>query len=195
MACWNWQKIKQMLNNTLKLNLCYLKTIHIVHQRYHPKEIWHILKNKQINKCVCIHEIIRLIIMKIKIKVKNRSLRYDVNRSKPRYSKYKKCQYDAAYMYLATPKQHLMINLWKSKATLRLVWKKALLIKKSVYIEILWLISSAAKVFWKYAANLEENTHAEAKIFCYKQWHNIGGKNDTRGIRKYVEKPTKVIPS
>ena len=49
--------------------------------------------------------------MKIKIKMKNRSLRYDVNRSKPRYSKYKKCQYDTAYMYLATPKQHLMINL------------------------------------------------------------------------------------
>ena len=32
--------------------------------RHHRKIIVHILKNKQKNKCVCIHEIIRLIIMK-----------------------------------------------------------------------------------------------------------------------------------
>ena len=31
--------------------------IHIFHQRYHPKVIGHIIKNKQKNKCVCIHEI------------------------------------------------------------------------------------------------------------------------------------------
>ena len=30
----------------------------------------HILKNKQKDKCVCIHEIIRLIIMKMKMKMK-----------------------------------------------------------------------------------------------------------------------------
>ena len=50
-------KIKQMLSNTLRLSLCYLKTIHIFHPRYHPKIIGHTLKNKQKNKCVCIHEI------------------------------------------------------------------------------------------------------------------------------------------
>ena len=32
------------------------------------------LKNKQKNKCACIHEIIRLIVMKRKMKMKNRSL-------------------------------------------------------------------------------------------------------------------------
>ena len=43
----------------------------------------HILKNKLKNKCVCVHKIIRLIIMKIKMKIKNRSRRYGINR--PRY--------------------------------------------------------------------------------------------------------------
>ena len=38
------------------------------------------LKNNQKNKCVCIHEVIGLIIMKIKVKMKNRSHRYDTNR-------------------------------------------------------------------------------------------------------------------
>ena len=35
----------------------YLKIIHILHSRYHPKIIGHILKNKHKNKCDCIHTI------------------------------------------------------------------------------------------------------------------------------------------
>ena len=35
----------------------------------------------QKNKCVCIHEIIRLIIMKVEMKMKNRSYIYDISRS------------------------------------------------------------------------------------------------------------------
>ena len=42
-----------------RLNVCYRKIIHILHQRYHPKIIEHILKNKQKNKYVFIHEIKR----------------------------------------------------------------------------------------------------------------------------------------
>ena len=76
-----------MLSNTSSLNFCYLKTIRILHQRYHSKVIGHILKNKQKNECICIHHIIRL----IKMKMKNRSHSYDINRSKSRYSTYKKC--------------------------------------------------------------------------------------------------------
>ena len=49
-------------------NFCYLKIIHILYPRFHPKIIGHILKNK----CVCIHEIMWLIITKMKIKMKNR---------------------------------------------------------------------------------------------------------------------------
>ena len=57
-----------MLSNTLRLNFCYLKIIHILGARYHPKTIGYNLKTKQTIKYVCIHEIIQLIIMKMKIK-------------------------------------------------------------------------------------------------------------------------------
>ena len=53
---WNWQKIKEMLSNTLRLNFCYLKTIHILHPHFHSKTIGHVLKNKQKNKCVFIQD-------------------------------------------------------------------------------------------------------------------------------------------
>ena len=59
-----------MLSNTLRLNYCYLKIIHILNPHYYPKIIGHILKNKDKNNCVSVHENIRLTIMKIKIKIK-----------------------------------------------------------------------------------------------------------------------------
>ena len=59
-----------MLSNTLRLNFRYLKIIHFLHPRYYPKIVGHILKKKQKYKCVCIHEIIRLITMKMKMKIK-----------------------------------------------------------------------------------------------------------------------------
>ena len=43
---WNWQKIKQIISNTLKLNFCYLKSISVRRQRYHSKIIGHILKEQ-----------------------------------------------------------------------------------------------------------------------------------------------------
>ena len=46
---------------------------------HHPKIIRHILKDKQKNNCVCIHEIIRLTIMKMKMKMKNRSYIHGTN--------------------------------------------------------------------------------------------------------------------
>ena len=94
-----------MLSNTLRLNFGFLKIIHILHLRYHPKIIGHALKISR-NKSVYIHEIIRLIIMKMKIKKKKRSHRYDINRPRYRhghkYNKYKTCpmsHYDNDYMY------------------------------------------------------------------------------------------------
>ena len=60
----------QVLSNTLRLNFCYLKIIHLIHLRYHPKLIGHAPKQMQKNKkkktttSVCIHEIIQLIITK-----------------------------------------------------------------------------------------------------------------------------------
>ena len=143
-----------MLSSTLRLNFCYLKIIHILHPRYHhPEIIRYTLQNKQKNLYVYIHEIIRVIVMKIKMKMKKRSHRYDINRPTSRheqkYSKYKKY---LSMMMLLCIKQHL-INIWSSihekvKLTLRLSWKKALLIKKKAcsflfqnicYIRALWL--------------------------------------------------------
>ena len=60
-----------MLSNTLRMNFCYLKIIHIFHQRYHPKIIGHIQKIKQKRKCVSTHEITQLIITKMKMKMKD----------------------------------------------------------------------------------------------------------------------------
>ena len=67
-----------MLSNTQRLNLSYSKITHNFHPHYHLKIIGHTLKNKQKNKCVCIHEIIQSI--KMKKKMKNRLHRYDMNR-------------------------------------------------------------------------------------------------------------------
>ena len=69
------------------LNFSYLTIIHILPPRYHPKAIAYILRNKQKSKCVFIHEITRLIIMKMKIKMKYRSHGYDTNRPKSRHER------------------------------------------------------------------------------------------------------------
>ena len=90
---WNWQKLKQKLSNTLRLNFCSPKTIHILHPPYHPKTIRDILKNKQNNKCVCIHKIMGLIIKRHGLK----------------YNKYK-C---LSRMMLICIKQHLS-SIWSS---------------------------------------------------------------------------------
>ena len=102
-----------MLSNNQKLNFCYLNFFHILHPRYHLKIIVDILENKQQN---CIHEIIGLIIMKMKMIVKNRSHRYGINRSRSRhehkYSKYKKCLSMIMLIGIKpTPKQHLKLSL------------------------------------------------------------------------------------
>ena len=68
-----------MLSNILRLNFWYLKVIYILY----PKIIGYILENKEMNKCVYINEIIPLIMMKTKIKMKK---------------------------YQATPKQYLKLN-------------------------------------------------------------------------------------
>ena len=56
----------------------------------------------------------RLIIMKMNMKIKNRSHRFDMNRPWSRhghkYNKYKVSQYDDAYMLEGTTKQHLKLN-------------------------------------------------------------------------------------
>ena len=60
---------KQMLSNTLRLNFYY---------HSHPKIIGHILKNNEKNKWVCFYEITCLIRVKMMMKMKNRSHRYEI---------------------------------------------------------------------------------------------------------------------
>ena len=97
-----------MLRNTLRLDFYYLKTIHVLHSPCHSKIIGHILKNKQKNKCVCIHKIIRLTIIRMKMKMKNRSHRHDINRPRLKHRhrnrKYRKC---LRIMMVICIKQHI----------------------------------------------------------------------------------------
>ena len=80
-----------MLSNTLKLNFTYLTIIHILHPGYHLKIMGQTLKNKQKSKRVFIYEVTGLVIMKMKIKMKNRLLKYDKNRPRLRHgNKYSK---------------------------------------------------------------------------------------------------------
>ena len=79
------KKIKPMLSNTLRLNLWHPKTIGILHPRYHLTITGNILKNKQKNKHVCIHEIMQLIIMEMKMKIKIDSRKYGINRPRCRH--------------------------------------------------------------------------------------------------------------
>ena len=72
------------LSNTLRVNFCYLKIIHFLHPFYHPTLIWDIAKIVQ-KTSVCFNEIKWLIIMKMRVKLKNRSHRYDINWTTPKH--------------------------------------------------------------------------------------------------------------
>ena len=91
------KKVKQMLSNEhTEAELLLFENYAGYSYTSSHKIIDHILKNKQKNKCVCIHQIIQLIIMKMKVKMKNRSHRYDNKRPWSRdghkdVSKCKKC--------------------------------------------------------------------------------------------------------
>ena len=85
-----------MLSNTLRLNLNYLKIIHILHPRYRTKTIGPILKNEHNSKRALTHVITQLISVNMKMKMKNRSHGYDIKRPKKhglnmdKHNKYKK---------------------------------------------------------------------------------------------------------
>ena len=46
-------KIKQKLNNTLRLSFCCLKCLYFLRSCYYPKLIWDILRNVQKRVCLC----------------------------------------------------------------------------------------------------------------------------------------------
>ena len=68
-----------MLNNTLRLNFCYLKIIHILHRRYHSKIIGHILKKRKRTNPLYSWNYTINHKLKMKMKIKHRSQRYYIN--------------------------------------------------------------------------------------------------------------------
>ena len=93
MPGWNWQKIKQKLSNTLTLSFGFLKIISFLHPSYHPKIVEDVLKIIQKSIASVLNEVIWLMAMKMRLKMKNRSHIYDINGPRPghghKYTKYK----------------------------------------------------------------------------------------------------------
>ena len=90
------EKIKQKLSNTLVLNFCYLRFICFFSSTLSFKHNRKYSKKSTKNKYGCLNAYMWLMTMKMRLKMKNRSSRYDINRPKPRhghkYTKYKMSQ-------------------------------------------------------------------------------------------------------
>ena len=106
--------IQQKLTSNLKLNFCYMKTIHFLHSCYHPKLIYNILKNLPKTKCVCFNEW-NYIIDYNKNEDENTTQiwRYNTNNTRPRHCyKYNKHKMHLLSMVMIMCiKQHLS-NIW-----------------------------------------------------------------------------------
>ena len=85
------------------------------------------------SKCSCFNEIMWLIVMKMRLKMKNRSHRYDINRARPRLGhKYTKYKMRLSIMIVMC---NNLCNIWcwihvKVKQHWRWVEKKSFLYKK-----------------------------------------------------------------
>ena len=105
--CFNEDVFTLFLYGT-RLNLRYLKTIHFLHSCYHPEITGYILKKCTKSKCACL----LLMTVKIRLKMNNRSHRYDINRFRPRHGhKCTKYKMYLSMMMIIYIKQNL-INIW-----------------------------------------------------------------------------------
>ena len=115
---WNWQKIRQMLSNTLRLKFGCLKIIHFLHLWYRPKLIWNILKNIEKNKYVCFNEIIWLIMMEMRVKMKIRLHRNNIiELYQDMVTNIPNINCVSVWWWLcaiSNTKQYLKVNSWKS---------------------------------------------------------------------------------
>ena len=105
------KKIKQKLSNTLRLTFRCLKIIHFFHPRYYPKRY---SRKRTKNKCVCFKDVIWLMAMIIRLKMKSIIQRYGINRPGPRHGH--KCTNYQMCLSIRTViniKQHLS-NIWSS---------------------------------------------------------------------------------
>ena len=109
---------------------------------------------KHVQKCVYLNKVIWLITMKVRLKVKNRSHRYDINRPRPRhehkYTKYKMCL--TSIMMVICIKQHLS-NIWSSiYEKVKQHWGRVAYKKKRVH------------VFYKQHSDKQSQTKISPKI-------------------------------
>ena len=81
MPGWNWQKIRQKLSSTLRLNFRYLKIVCYLHLRYHPEIIDDILKTIQKTTAT----VLMINDNENEADMKNGSQRYDTKRTRPRH--------------------------------------------------------------------------------------------------------------
>ena len=89
---WNWLKIKQSQEKPWVWTFALGNLLAFI-PHSHQKVIQDIVKSWAKQKCFCFNEIIWLVIKKMKVKIENRSHRYDINRARskhgPKHSKYK----------------------------------------------------------------------------------------------------------
>ena len=105
--------LKLAKKNTLRLNFHYLKIIHFLH----PSLLYRNTKRysqKCSKKSTCFNDVMWSIIMKIKLKMKTRSQRYNINRPGSRYEhKFTEYKMRLSIMMIICIKQHLS-NIWSS---------------------------------------------------------------------------------
>ena len=100
MPDWNWHKTKQKLSTILRLNIRYLKIIHIIHPRYHPQD------NRRYSK-KCAKKQVRLFKWVY-------MMNDNENKTRPRHGhKYPKNKMCLSMIMLVCIKQHLS-NIWSS---------------------------------------------------------------------------------
>ena len=109
---WKWQKIKQKLSNTLRLNFYRLKIIHSLHPLFSSKTNLRYSKKCAKSKCIRFNQAIWLIAMKMRLKMKYGSHRHDINRTwlrhELKYTWHKMC---LSMIMVLRNKQHLS-NFW-----------------------------------------------------------------------------------
>ena len=123
---------------------------------------------------------------KMKMKMKNRSHRYDINRPRSRHKhKYKKYKKRLIIMIIISIKQHLSNNRGPIHENIKPRWgwveKKALLIKKSIYISR-WQNSF---IYYKHAfTNIKETylPHSENFFHLCMECFNLRAPNQGRYV-------------
>ena len=92
------------------------------------------------NMCVYFNWIIWLMVVKMRLKIENRSQRYDINRPMPRHGQKYTNIYVSLQLTVIWIKQHLsnILSSIHENVKQNWGWKKALLIQKELCIKI-WL--------------------------------------------------------